>query len=345
MILEGILIFFVIFSFGSYVAVKFSQSRNKKIFFKAGVYRPFIWTVILLILAAIVVTLLFSSQPIDLSFLQLEADEGLDPELYREEGQWFRYYWFQMVEFFTSLNLLGLLSALLVLSAWLYYVRSLDFFHREGAKYSVVTLLLGMLFTFLVFPLGDLFEAVLTISYSSSALYNLFVYSFLGIGLVEETVKLIPVLLILWFTDKIDEPFDLIYYACLSALGFAFIENLQYFQDLSGSVLMGRALTAAVGHMINATIVVYGILLYKFHPTKNGWWLIILYFLLGSFLHGLYNYLLFEDHWMIFMIFFILLIQAWIVAINNAINNSKHFDYGIVFQHDKVKFRLALFLT
>ena len=47
-------------------------------------------------------------------------------------------------------------------------------------------------------------------------------------GLSEEIIKIIPVLIILKTTKFINEPIDYIIYSSISALGFAFIENIQY---------------------------------------------------------------------------------------------------------------------
>ena len=63
-----IVIFWVVFIFGSYVGIKYSQSRNKKLFLKEGNYKAFIVSIIALTIAPIVFNLLFPKDPLDLSF-------------------------------------------------------------------------------------------------------------------------------------------------------------------------------------------------------------------------------------------------------------------------------------
>lgn len=340
-----VIIFWVVFIFGSYVGIKYSQSRNKNLFFKEGNYKVFIWSLVALIIAPIILNVLFPNDPIDLSFLKLNSDLTSDIGAYKSEGKFFQYYLIITISVFTDVNLLGLISAGLVFGVWYFYVRSIDFFDQEKIKYTIIIILLGSLFTFLTLPLSDAVHGLLNINYSENTFYNLFVYSFIGIGMIEELVKYIPVLFIVFFTNEVDEPIDLIYYACLSALGFSFIENLIYFRDINGSIIITRALTATVGHMVDSTFVIYGLMLVLFRESKPKAWIIIKYYLIGSFVHALYDYFLFEDLIIFFAVTFIFFIQAWVIIINNALNNSKFFDYSISFQHELVKFKLAEYLV
>lgn len=334
--------FWVLVIIGSYVGTKYAQSRNKRLFFTQGAYKSFLWSMGLIIVVGLIVGLLLPGEPFDLSYLKLH-NEAITQQLHSATG-WYKYFLLN-VSIFTEMNLLGFVSALLVTGIWLYYVRNLDFFRLESVSYTILGFALGMFATFFTFPLSDLVRDTFEIAYSSSTFYNLFVYSFLGIGIVEETIKLVPVICILLFTREIDEPIDLIYYACISALGFAFLENLLYFKDISGSIIIGRALTSAVGHMIDSSIVVYGIVLYKFKPDRKKFSVVLYYFLLGAFCHALYDYFLFEDLILFFVASFAFFIQCWAIIINNAINNSKHFDYKILYKHDAVKFNMALAFT
>ena len=85
-----------------------------------------------------------------------------------------------------------------------------------------------------------------------------------GIGVIEEFVKFVPFLIILKFTKIINEPIDYIMYASLSALGFAFVENFNYFDDGSINIIHSRALTASIAHMVFSSLVVYGLILAKY---------------------------------------------------------------------------------
>lgn len=344
MILPAVILFWIIFIIGSYVGIKYQQSRNKKLFFKEGNYKTFVWLLSIAIIAPIVFNLLFPSDPLNLDFLKLHSDKIQELESLKADGKYLQYYLGLCISVFSEIHILGLISAFLVFSVWFYYVRNLDFFNQEKIKYTIIISLLGASFSFLTFPLSDAIHGFLRISSSDNTFYNLFVYSFLGIGIVEELVKFVPVLLILYLTDEIDEPIDFIYYACFSALGFALIENLIYFREISGSIVIARALTSAVGHMVDSSIVIYGLVLVYFGKTKNMTITIFGYYLLGAFVHALYDYFLLEGLILFFAAFFILLIQSWMIIINNAMNNSKFFDYSISFKHDKVKFKTAEYL-
>ncbi|UII19342.1 PrsW family intramembrane metalloprotease [Fulvivirga ligni] len=278
---------------------------------------------------------------IDIPFLQFHS-ETVKSKL---SSTGFEKYLFIVLSIFTEMNVVGLLYGLAILLIWFYYVKSLDFFNREKLSFTLSGLGLGMLFTFFTFPLSDLVNSQLNIQWSENEFYNLFVYSTIGIGLVEELIKLVPVLIIFWFSEEIDEPIDFIYYGCLSALGFAFIENLLYLRELGNYLSIGRGLLSVVGHMADTTFVVYGLILYKYKHQKKDAFLIFLFLMIGAFIHGLYDFILFNNHIWLFIFFFPFMIQAWAVLINNAINNSKYFDYKVQFKYNDIKFRIPIFIT
>lgn len=56
----------------------------------------------------------------------------------------------------------------------------------------------------------------------------LFIYSFLGIGIIEEGFKFFVVRFYLYNKDDFNEPYDGVIYAIMVSLGFAFVENLGY---------------------------------------------------------------------------------------------------------------------
>jgi RsiW-degrading membrane proteinase PrsW (M82 family) len=249
---------------------------------------------------------------------------------------------YKSIAVFTEVNLIGGFFALLIMGIWTYYLRKLDFFRKEKISISLLVLVLGMLSTFLVFPISDFLKDFFNISFSSNPIYNLIVYSWLNIGLVEELVKILPVFILLYFTKEIDEPIDLVYYACLSALGFAFIENLLYFRNIGGQIFIGRAMYSVIGHMVDASFCVYGVILSKFKYKKMRYDLVILYFLLGSLIHALYDFFLFEGWMVLFYLSFLIFIQSWAIIINNCINNSQYFSFKILPKYERLKVFMAV---
>ena len=132
------------------------------------------------------------------------------------------------------------------------------------------------------------------------------------------------------FTKIVNEPFDYIKYASLSALGFAFVENLTYFNESSLNIIHGRALTAVVSHMFNSSIIAYGIILNKYKQHKNPYLNFIFFFTLASISHGLYDFWLINKSASEFSIFTVLLLiismYVWNSFKNNALNQSNFYD-------------------
>lgn len=241
----------------------------------------------------------------------------------------------------------GFLAGFLILLAWIVYLHRLDVF--EGARYRTAffALLLGMLFTFLVYPVTELIHrAGFQINDHAG---NDFLYCVFGIGLVEETMKILPLLLLLRFTKDFNEPFDYIKVACLSALGFAFIENIAYFREGAVHIIHGRALTSVVHHMFNSTIVAYGFVLARFRWKKSPWLYFPLFLLLAALSHGFYDFWLLSKSVNRFsgITFWYVLISVniWNTLMNNALNNSSFFNDQRRPDMDKLRASLLFMLS
>ena len=143
-------------------------------------------------------------------------------------------------------------------------------------------------------------------------------------------MKIIPLLLILRFSKVIKEPIDYVIYASISALGFAFVENIFYFSYGGFSKILGRALSAVIFHMFTSSVIAYSLVLgksiAKYNPIKT----FALSVLLVSIFHGLYDFLLINEqvNSYAFLTFFQLLISMflWASIINNCLNNSSKFE-------------------
>ncbi len=243
-----------------------------------------------------------------------------------------------------NLNLVGFIAALLILGVWLNYLVKLTFF--EKIKWGLVTsaLLLGMTCCFFVFPISDTLQFGMSLWEEESSLMDLLSYSVFGIGAVEEIVKIIPLLLILLRVKL--APYEYILLASISALGFAFIENLIYFDGTYGQIIHGRALTAAVGHMIFSSIFAYGLVLSKYKYEKlKAIPAFFLFWFLASLGHGFYDFWLFAELYLFFILFFFFIARVWVTIINNSLNNSPAFNYDEHFNTKAIQFYLAFSLT
>ena len=242
-------------------------------------------------------------------------------------------------------TLRDLMASGLVMLIWLIYLLKLDIFHRENLFYILVTLLLGMVMSFATFWLADAVYHGLGINMNGKPFHD-FIAAVIGIGMIEELVKIVPLILILSFTNLIDEPYDYILYAAVSALGFAFIENGLYYEESKLYIIHARAMTTVVGHMFLSSFIAYGLILskyrYKRFPTALAF---ILFYGLASILHGAFDFFLFEKLFSLWVILFLISIYLWINFINNSLNNSPFFTYRRKLHTDKLMFYLVTGLT
>jgi protease PrsW len=224
-----------------------------------------------------------------------------------------------------SLDLKSFISALLIALIWLFYLRRIDIFEPEKWRYVILTFILGILFSFGTSYLSDIDRYILGFTLNGR-IFNDFFYCFFGIGLVEELMKFIPFLIILKFTKEVNEPVDYIIYTSISALGFAFAENLLYFHGYGLEIIHGRALISVVVHMICSSIIGYG--MYFGMQDKNfvRFLRTFLFLLIASFMHGLFDFWLINEKVNFMAIISILLIvmgfSVWHSFINNTLNYS-----------------------
>lgn len=238
---------------------------------------------------------------------------------------------------------LGFLAGLAIAVIWLIYLSRLNIFAQQKIPFLTgLMFIAGMSSVILILVINDLSEMYMTWDLNGEFFSDLF-YTVIMIGIPEEFSKIAPLLILVSFI-RLKEPIDYILYASASALGFAFVENLLYFQDVSNGIIHGRAYLAVLGHMIDSSIVAYGLVLARFKK-KKPFYLFPLTFAIGSIIHGLYDFLLFHGFIILFFIFFIFIVQLWIIIINNCLNNSPLFSYKTIFQAKDSRLLLALSLT
>lgn len=253
------------------------------------------------------------------------------------------YFSLKINKAFYGFKWTGFIAAFIILVIWGFYMLRWDIFEKESNIVLFMVLVSGMLLAIVCFYLYDFLHYRLDFFLHQD---NLLMYCILGIGVVEEFVKILPVLILLAFGDRIiNEPYDYILYAAVSALGFSFMENLIYFDGNLSGVIHGRALTSVPGHIIDSSIVAYGLVLakyrYKSIPAIAGF---VLFFLLGSINHGLYDYWLFTNWTVFFIIGFVISISIWIIIINNCLNNSPSFNHHTETKSDNTQLIISISL-
>ncbi len=181
---------------------------------------------------------------------------------------------------------------------WIYFFWKQDKYEKEPIGQVLIVFLLSAFLTFPVIIPESIGERLFPFRDENGIiptnLVNLFIYLVIFVGLVEELAKFIPVRFYIFRKKDFNEPMDGLVYASVSAMGFAFVENIFYI--LSGfanstqegiTMSVARIISSPV-HIIFASYWGIELGLYKNHPERKG--KVIKGFLIASFLHGLYDF-------------------------------------------------------
>ncbi len=251
------------------------------------------------------------------------------PEEYRYKvyflkGDLFSFYKLRFGKMSGELNLWGILGDLLILFTWLFFLRRLSFLSPVKWKHFFLAVIIGAILAMFSWLLYEFYHHVLHF-WTNGEIGNDLLFSFLGIGFIEELAKLIPFLILLRFTNIIKRPIDYLLIASAAGLGFAFFENLLYFSKYGLEVIHSRALTSSVSHMAASAIAAYGFVLWKFRYPKK-FWIVPAFFLLAVFAHGFYDFWLLNDKVhrlaIVTLFFFLSQILVYVSFLNNALNHS-----------------------
>ena len=246
-----------------------------------------------------------------------------------------------------NIAVFSVLTSFFISVVWLIYIYRLDIFNKEKKRYILLIIFLASVLTsFAEIPYHFIHSLGFT---DAKNPIDSFIYSVFGIGLIEETVKFIPLLIILWFTKAIDEPYDYILYASASALGFSFVENAMYLSQHGLEIISARALYATVAHMTFSSMIAYGLFLIKFKQTRFPAIIIFpLFYFLAIFSHGFYDFWLINKSVSMFRglttLFFLTTIHIWFSMKNNTINVSNYYDKSKRMNNDRLKIYLSISL-
>jgi RsiW-degrading membrane proteinase PrsW (M82 family) len=209
-------------------------------------------------------------------------------------------------------------AALLIFLIYLFYFRYIDIYEYEPWKNIILTFLAGIFFADMGLIFYDSVAVFLGWTINDNFISDLF-YTIFVIGGIEESVKIIPLLFLLRYTKVINEPVDYIVYAGVAALGFAFSENVMYFDRHGASIVLGRALTAVALHTSLSAIVAYGFVLRDYRKQANA---PLKMFLIAISMHGLYDFFLINPLARTFAIISYLILFSSITIFNGIISNS-----------------------
>jgi RsiW-degrading membrane proteinase PrsW (M82 family) len=227
--------------------------------------------------------------------------------------------------------------------AWFSFLWRIDLFEKERKHHLIIVFLLSIGSMYLLYPLRILLFDFLNFRVPSNE-FGEFYYITVSIGVLEELVKIIPVILILRFSKAINEPFDYILYGSISALAFSFIENMEYF-DSSLSIIAVRGIYCCIVHMTLTATVSYGMMLAKFRG-YNKFLLFGGFFLIAAVIHGTYDFVLmsyFIDGFEFLSgVIVILMICLWIFYVNNTLNVSPFYDRKKEFSTASFQYQIIL---
>lgn len=261
---------------------------------------------------------------------------GFIPPFIKQDYAYRMHYFFDyfLIDFqiiFSGTKPYVLFSALLILCLWLFFLRSIDVFEKEKPNHVIFAFALSLIGFLLSSLLYDLANNELHFNFDGTVA-NDFLYSVFGIGLIEEFVKILPLLIILRVKKIKCEPLDYIFYAGTGALVFSVLEDVMYFNRESLRVIYSRAIFTSLSHIADTAIIAYFMVLGKFYYKKHRLLLFLSGFLIACLFHGIYDLFAINEevkNW--FIPSFILLLEAWIFVhiVNNCLNNSPNHSADI----------------
>ncbi len=190
-------------------------------------------------------------------------------------------------------NWLAILPILIPLVFWAAYHYHKDRHQPEPILNLVICFLLGIGAYFLgklsygaLDTVGLRFDAY---ELAKTSYIQLILYSILAIGVIEESVKLIPFMLVALQFKAFDEELDGIIYASFIALGFAAAENIEYLKFIDHNGLIFRGFIGPVIHIVFASIWGYyvGVAFVERRPIAL---IALISVSVAAILHGIYDF-------------------------------------------------------
>lgn len=250
--------------------------------------------------------------------------------------KYIEYFKVQSKIFIKNTKFINIVIGLFITFTWFFFLYFSDLFQKEKFRYLLFIVIVESL---LVFACPFIYK-YLEFNYdwslsNASTIWQKLIYSVGCISLVEETIKAIPFFILLIFFKEPDDSYDYLFYICISALTFSFIENCTYFNSAqSFGVYNGRALFSTIAHLYSSTMVGYGFMYAKYNKAvKHKFIYIGLFYLGGVLFHGLYDFFLFTNLTLLFYLGYFMSIVVWVILLNNSLNNSKYFSYKYENRH------------
>ncbi len=181
----------------------------------------------------------------------------------------------------------------------------------EKPLHLLITFVLGILFAAPAYLIESQIDATAWDEQVEFVPYTLYV--FIGIALVEELCKYLPVLVYPYRQAFFDEPLDGIVYCVFAAMGFATFETVVYAPLLDWQGVLTRVFLSVPAHAAFAMLAGYflGRARGPFATGRRGRY-ILLGLLWAVVAHGLYDWFIFNPYaeWMM-LLAIVVLIASW----------------------------------
>ena len=155
----------------------------------------------------------------------------------------------------------------------------------------------------------------------------MFIYIFLGIGLIEEVCKWFNVYKGSYHSKSVNRSYDLIIYSVMVSLGFAFFENILYTLQYGISTGLLRDFLSVPGHAMFGAFMGYYLGKAKYHSSSDHFirkvFYIILSILIPSLFHAIFDFLLSVNNTYYLIIFFVfIIIKIVILKLDSMSHNN-----------------------
>ncbi len=198
------------------------------------------------------------------------------------------------------------------------FIYKADQIEKEPKKELLKAFLFGIMAIFLTFFLSYLF-GVVDIEIHFDNWIEIFLYSFLGIALIEEFSKWFCSYLFLRKNQNYNYLFDGIVYAAFISLGFATIENIFY--TFAGGIFTGfvRAITTVPAHAFFGIISGYCFSLSRkfklLSEKRKAKFYFLCSLLFPVLLHGFYDFCLLTQNYIFFLIYLLFVVTLYSISI------------------------------
>ncbi len=268
--------------------------------------------------------------------------------IFLQDGAYGWYSYNILFHDYLSADILGYLGVIIGILVWLLFLFKLLFITHKKWKIIIALFIFSSLFTGFVYPISEFFWWFLPkigIHWTKID----FGYNFLVIGVVEEVVKMIPWLITYFlFKKNFKRSVHFIMLPIVSALAFAFSENLIYINSQDYNLIFVRSTMCIAVHVACSATIGYMLFLSRTKRISLHWSISILIgVLIAATLHGAYDYYIHIFRSLVAIVIYFLSIHIFILMMNNVINvsNIVHRDSNTIIRQNGFTFLIGLFVV